>query len=266
LCFSFERVIDGKPYQEQIHVSLTNYAPEVAAILNLPGGLHIEQRRMLLDGQTWAVVEHTDFGTESIIPPSPLGSVILAIKYIEDSQNSKFYIGYSMTEIPELVVPFSNQPILSNLGPSDFAFWSIDTGLVVPRVRLDIKPGSCPNPFNLKSRGVLLAAILGTEDLDVHNINPSTVFLTREEYPGVSPLRWNYEDVATPFYGPASECHDLNGDGYLDLTLKFDVQELIETLELDEEAGNTITLWLNGNLVQELGGTPIRGRDSIKIK
>jgi hypothetical protein len=266
LCLHFDRFIDGKPYQEQIQVSLTNYAPEVAAILGLPGGLHIEQRRMLLDGQTWAVVEHTNFATESIIPPSPLGSVILAIKYIDDFQNPRFYTEYSITEDPELVVPFSEKPIPSNLDPSNIAFWSIDTGLVVPRVYLDIKPGSCPNPFNVKSRGVLPVAILGTESLDVHNINPSTVLLTRGEYPGVSPLRWSYEDVATPFYGPTCECHDLNGDGYLDLTLKFDTQELVETLGLDEEAGNTITIWLTGNLVQELGGTPIRGRDCIRIK
>lgn len=265
LCLHFDRIIDGKKYQEQIQVSLTNYAPEVAAILGLPGGLHIEQRRMLLDAQTWAVVEHTNFATESIIPPSPLGSVILAIKYIDDS-NPRFYTEYSITEPPEFVMPFSEKPILSNLDPSNIAFWSIDTGLVVPRVYLDIKPGSCPNPFNVKSRGVLPVAILGTESLDVHNINPSTVLLTRGEYPGVLPLRWSYEDVATPFYGPTCECHDLNGDGYLDLALKFDTQELVETLGLDEEAGNTITIWLTGNLVQELGGTPIRGRDCVRIK
>jgi len=266
LCFHFERVIDGRPYQEQIQLSLTNYAPEVAAILNLPGGLHIEQRRMLLDAQTWDVVEHTNFATAGVSPPDDLGPVILAIRYIEDSQNPRFYTGYSMTEEPEYVVPFLDTPIPSNLGPGNFTFWSIDTGLVVPRVFLDIKPGSCPNPFNLKSRGVLPIAILGTEDLDVHNIDPSTVLLTRGEYPGVSPLRWSYKDVSAPFYGPSCECHDLNGDGYLDLTLKFDTQELVEALGLDEEAGNTITLWLTGNLVQELGGTPIRGRDCIKIK
>ena len=266
LCLHFDRSIDGKPYQEQIQISLTNYAPEVAAILGLPGGLHIEQRRMLLDAQTWAIVQHTNFATESVNPPLPLGKVILAIRYVEDAQNPRFYTGYSMTESPEYIVPFINKPIPSNMGPSDFGFWSVDTGLVVPRVYVDIKPGSCPNPFYLKSQGVLPVAILGTDDFDVQYVDPASIRLSRGEYPGVPPPRWAHEDVAAPFSGPTCQCHDLNGDGYLDLTLKFDSRELIQTLELNGEAGNTITLWLTGNLIPELGGTPIRGRDCILIK
>lgn len=39
-----------------------------------------------------------------------------------------------------------------------------------------------------------LAAILGTSALDVTEIDPSTVRLE-----GVAPLRFNFEDVATPF-------------------------------------------------------------------
>ncbi len=262
----FNRSIDGKPYQEQIQLSLTNYAPEVAAILGLPGGLHVEQRRMLLDAQTWDIVEHTNFATESVIPPSPLGKVILAIRYIEDAQNRRFYTGYSMTETPAYIAPFKDKPIPSNLGPSDFGFWSIDTGLVVPRVFVDVKPGSCSNPLNLKSRGVIPVAILGTDDFDVRYINPSSVLLGRGEYPGVSPLRWGYEDVVAPFSGPTCQSHDLNGDGYSDLTLQFDARDLTQTLGFEDEEGDTITLWLTGNLVPELGGTPIRGKDFILIK
>ncbi|MQY56694.1 hypothetical protein GH140_00640, partial [bacterium] len=70
----------------------------------------------------------------------------------------------------------------------------------VPKIEIpvfvDIKPGSCPNPLNLKSKGVLPIAILGTEDFDVTKIDPATLILVREGYeePGVSPLRWAYED------------------------------------------------------------------------
>ena len=81
----------------------------------------------------------------------------------------------------------------------------------------------------------------------------------------MAPLRWSYEDVATPFEGELCDCHDLNGDGYMDLTLKFKNQELVENLTLDNLAGNTIPLSLIGNLKEEEGGTPIVGQDCVWI-
>lgn len=60
---------------------------------------------------------------------------------------------------------------------------------------LDIKPTSCPNPHNTKSGGVLPVAIMGTEDFDVSVVDPATILLE-----GVGPIRYNYEDVGTPFY------------------------------------------------------------------
>jgi hypothetical protein len=48
------------------------------------------------------------------------------------------------------------------------------------QVYVDIKPGSCPNPINLKGKGVLPVAICGTEDFDVKTIDPESILLTRE--------------------------------------------------------------------------------------
>ena len=42
---------------------------------------------------------------------------------------------------------------------------------------VDIKPGSCPNPINVKSKGVLPTEILGTEDFDVTMVDPASVRL-----------------------------------------------------------------------------------------
>ena len=39
-----------------------------------------------------------------------------------------------------------------------------------PMVSIDIKPGSCQSPLNVRSRGVLPVAILGTEGFDVESI------------------------------------------------------------------------------------------------
>lgn len=77
----------------------------------------------------------------------------------------------------------------------------------------------------------------------------------------ISPLRWSYEDVATPYEGELCGCTNSTEDGYMDLTLKFDVEELIEFLELNEYSGETL-LNVTANLTD---GTPVRGEDCIKI-
>lgn len=122
-------------------------------------------------------------------------------------------------------------------------------------VPVDIKPMSCPNPLNVKDRGVLSVAIVGTE-LDVTAIDPASVLLA-----GVSPLRWSLEDVATP---AEDGCNEDGGDGYLDLVLKFDAQEVIAALGVVDD-GQEIPLLLTGNLMVEYGGTPIMGEDVVII-
>ena len=112
-------------------------------------------------------------------------------------------------------------------------------------------------------------AILGTEDFDVATIDPESVQLSLVGIEGeVLPIRWNYADVATPF-NPVEEgpyCHDEDGDGYMDLTLKFDTQGLVETLVLDEEAdGTVIKLIVTGNLLEEYGGASFSGEDCVWI-
>ena len=111
----------------------------------------------------------------------------------------------------------------------DYICFTIEQ-IVVP---LDIKPTSCPNPLNTKSKGVTPVAVLGTADFDVTLIDPITVTLA-----GAYPISWNLEDVATPFVPYIGkkdcdlDCNNLDPDGYLDLTLKFYTQELLDAIEL----------------------------------
>jgi hypothetical protein len=133
-------------------------------------------------------------------------------------------------------------------------------------VKMDIKPGSCPNPLNLKSKGVLPVAILGSKDFNVKNIDPATIMLSREGIPGgVSPLRYNYADVATPFEGELCDCNSLYGDGYKDLTLKFKKTEVISELLLEEVAGQTIPLTITFSFKEDKGGTDYYAEDCLKI-
>lgn len=133
-------------------------------------------------------------------------------------------------------------------------------GLIVP---VDIKPGSCPNPINVKSKGVLPAAIMGTASLDVTQIDTSTLLLE-----GVSPLGVAIADVGEPlepFIGKAdcyADCVDCScADGYLDLVFHFDTQEVVNALA-DVTDGSCLTLEMTGEL---LDGTPFVGEDVVII-
>ena len=133
-------------------------------------------------------------------------------------------------------------------------------------VPVDVRPGSCPNPLNCKSKGILPVAILGTAALDVTQIDPATVRLA-----GVSPLRWDYDDVAAP-YEPVSgkqdcstDCTSMGPDGYMDATLKFDSQEVLTALGEAVQDGACIVAQLTGNLRESAGATEIVGEDIIRI-
>ncbi len=125
-------------------------------------------------------------------------------------------------------------------------------------IALDIKPQSCPNPLNVKSKGVLPVAILGTEDFDVTEIDLASIRLA-----GVAPIRSSIEDVSTPLLEKQDECDCITEgeDGIDDLTLKFDTQEIVSALgELAD--GDELVLTLTGELSD---GTPIEGEDCIII-
>jgi hypothetical protein len=159
------------------------------------------------------------------------------------------------------------------IGATDSVMYTdfIKLGTVVPEpvfspVFLDIKPGSCPNPVNLKEKGILPVAILGTEDFDVKTIDPATIRLSKEGVAGsVAPLRWSYEDVGTPLPsgGEPCDCWDLNGDGYMDLSLKFKAQDVVGTLKLEGNVGTTTPLTVTGHLS---GCGAIQGQDCVRIK
>ena len=50
--------------------------------------------------------------------------------------------------------------------------------LLTRLVGVDIHPADCPNPFQAKSKGSVPVAIVGSADLDVATIDPTTITLT----------------------------------------------------------------------------------------
>ena len=91
------------------------------------------------------------------------------------------------------------------------------------------------------------------------DVDPATVMLE-----GVSPLRWDWEDVATPYDGDLIDqysCAEDGLDGYGDLTLKFDNQEVVAALG-DVNDGDVLTLTLTGFTFSSI---PIEGQDIVVI-
>jgi hypothetical protein len=129
-------------------------------------------------------------------------------------------------------------------------------------VSLDIKPSSCPNPINTKSKGVTSVAICGDQDINVTEIDTASIRLE-----GVAPLRSNIEDVATPFEPYtgkefSDDCNEYGADGFDDLVLKFNTQEIVEAIG-DVEDGDVLILTVSGELSD---GAGIEGEDVVVIK
>jgi len=120
---------------------------------------------------------------------------------------------------------------------------------------LDVKPGACPNSLVLTGRGFVSAALVGTSSDDVREIDVGSLRLSRTDGvgtelapnlapPGPPPV---YEDVATPFPGVPCACHELAGDGIVDLLVRFDGVGLLEALDLGTiRPGSLVEVQISG--------------------
>jgi len=149
---------------------------------------------------------------------------------------------------------------------------SITTTSTATPVAFDIKPQSCPNPLNIKKKGILSAAIVGSDDLDVTQIDHGTIKVA-----GLSPIHFAYEDVTEPYYplnGKASgmDCTEAGPDGFLDLTLKFRSQDFYAALEeVNGEPlrrGDGVVAVMSAGLITASGDSSPRllvGEDVVRI-
>ncbi|UCD29721.1 MAG: hypothetical protein JSV03_04350 [Planctomycetota bacterium] len=127
---------------------------------------------------------------------------------------------------------------------------------------LDIKPGGCPNPLNrnVENKARLPMAILGTELLDVSEIEVDSISIAGTVFPVKSP---SIEDVGTPFDGEECECHELEGDDIDDLVLHFSKREVMLALGLNEmEPGAIVPITVEGSLQN---GISLTATDCVKL-
>jgi streptogramin lyase len=182
------------------------------------------------DATTWSASETASNGTDLVTTPNG--------RYLE-------------VKVTLQIITGETSPILFDL--------TVCPGLIA--VDIDIKPTSCPNPLNLRTRGVLPVAILGSGEFDVSNIDVASVRLA-----GVGAIRSSLEDVTGPVAdGNECACTTAGPDGNMDLTLKFRTPEIAVALlndvgELTE--GEQLVLTLMGTLMD---GTPIEGSDCVVL-
>jgi len=121
---------------------------------------------------------------------------------------------------------------------------------------LDIRPGSCPNPLNLRSKGVFRASIIGSQRADVGQIDTSTICLQ-----GAEALSIRAMDIAGPPPDEECGCPSKGPDGYPDLVLTFSTQDVVDAMG-EIAASKSPRLYLTGRLWD---GTSFSTSDCVRI-
>lgn len=134
--------------------------------------------------------------------------------------------------------------------------WQVDIEIVsvVDIVGIDIKPGSYPNSVNLSSNGATPVAILGSDTVDVYDINVDTLMLGTAGVKTVGKADrqlCSFNDVSGDFSA------GLEGapDGFQDLVCHY------VTVNIVPEAGGT-TAKVMGDFIS---GGSFEGEDSVNI-
>ncbi len=114
----------------------------------------------------------------------------------------------------------------------------------VTDIEIEVKPDSDVNPLNLNGNGVVPIALIGSANLDVTQIDVSTVTA------GATGVE------ASPVHGGHIE--DVNGDGIDDIVFHFREGDL----EIIGSAKQVVALFLNA---AGTDGEPLSGQDEVRI-
>ena len=256
-------VVDGTVWIYDAHVTM--YEPAhiqgdlgyvvtgSEAVLDIYGGIIDQQLLISFEDLDLPEGIVTVYGTDFAVDDDP----------IDPNTTELFLQGQTLSGVYGNGTPFAFPVDCVIVGGSDFIYTqTVKLGWItsepeVIEIDVDINPRRCPNPLNVKGKGFLSVAILGSEDFDVYMIDVATL-----ELEGIKPIRTGYKDVAAPVVdGEICECTTEKSDGYLDLTLKFDTQEIVDVLG-DVNDGEILELDLIGSM---LDGTPIEGEDCVVI-
>lgn len=131
---------------------------------------------------------------------------------------------------------------------------------------LDVLPGQCPNTYDRNSNALLPIAILGNFDFDVTRVQWNSIRLYGLDCTGgpIHAHSCQLADVATPFVGSGCGCHDLNGDGRLDLVARFNRNQLNHALGLcNLPSGTAVQIIVTGRVC---GGCEFIAQDCLVVQ
>ena len=220
------------------------------------------------------VVMDTDGKDNEVIPPGQnirLGTLILECKSDGGSNPVRFVDGKHASvdggPLLDNVVVIEGESIGEeeglNLDDGSFTCEEEPQPGDEIEVDIDVRPGSCPNNVNIRSHGKLEFAILGSDDLDVDDIQNSSVRIE-----GARAIDAKERDVAGGDRDEDDdhcECERSGKDGINDLVFRINTQDLVrELLEDDDdlERGDCVTVTVTGRLED---GTRFRGEDVVRI-
>ncbi|HEX9243417.1 MAG TPA: hypothetical protein VF875_13325 [Anaeromyxobacter sp.] len=168
-----------------------------------------------------------------------------------DTSTGNLWAGYARYGSPAAlpatqVVVRAGDPIYFTVGPYGQLYYDstrldITVAVVERGATVDIRPWETPNVVNLRSNGLVDVAILTTAALDATTIDVSSVKLAGAP-------------VATRGDHLHAVLEDVNGDGRLDLLVRFEVA----ALKLEPNA-------TTATVVGTAGGVGFRGSDSIVV-
>lgn len=161
---------------------------------------------------------------------------------------------HSVNDLPAYVDPDFT---VGNIKVGVAALATLATAEPPRPVTFDVRPGSCPNPLNPKSNGLVPALLLGSEEIDVRHINLSSLRLEDT----VSPITTRVADMGSAYDGNGHPCADTSPDGYADLSMKFSTEDIASVLGKAKK-GDEVSLLLRGRLFD---GTVIEGQDVVVI-
>jgi hypothetical protein len=123
-------------------------------------------------------------------------------------------------------------------------------------VHIDITPGVCPSVVNPQMQDLMTVALLGSPSFYVEDVDVESL-----QFENVAPTQVQYQDASQPAEDVDCPCSDGGGDGYLDLVLRFRVQDVVgDGVASGQEETRELTL--SGKLKN---GSPFEATNCVLI-